>query len=131
MAEVCSLPAPQVMLTAPFPGTQQVYVDIKQVVALCSQTPFKCSIAASPERVRVVHAASTNQEAFLKEPYSFGSFLKELWPPTNRAHLGKKMWLQRRFAKLWLCLEFLFKLSQILCGCSQPMLAHQCVSKNY
>ena len=30
------------MHVAPFPGTQRVHVAIKQVVMLCSQTPFKC-----------------------------------------------------------------------------------------
>ena len=38
----------------PIFGTQWVYLAIKQVVALCSQTPFKCSIAGLPERVKVI-----------------------------------------------------------------------------
>ena len=37
------------MYIAPFLGTQQVYVAIKQIIACFSQTPFKCSIAAPPE----------------------------------------------------------------------------------
>ena len=49
-------------------GLQQAYVAIKQVVALCSQTPFKCSIAGPPERVRV-NASSTAQEATILKPH--------------------------------------------------------------
>ena len=50
MAEV-NLPL-LVMFTAPAPGMHQVYVLIKQVVALCSQTPLNCSIAGPPEKER-------------------------------------------------------------------------------
>ena len=44
MSEACSWPL-RAMLTAPFLGTQWVYVVIKQAVALCSQTPLKFSVA--------------------------------------------------------------------------------------
>ena len=50
------------MLTAPFLGTQPIYVAIMQVVVLCSQTLFKCSIAGPLEKVRV-HAGSMVQKA--------------------------------------------------------------------
>ena len=56
------------MLASPTPGMQQVYVTFRQLVALYSQTPFKCSLSGPPERDRAVLAATTIQEAFLKEP---------------------------------------------------------------
>ena len=52
----------EIYLSLYIPGTQWVYVVIKQLVALCSQTPCKCSVAEPPERTRAVHAASMNQE---------------------------------------------------------------------
>ena len=55
MVEACSLPL-RAMYIVPFLGTQWVYVAIKQVVALCSQTPFQSSVAGPPERVRAVCA---------------------------------------------------------------------------
>ena len=48
MVEACLLPL-RAMLIAPFSGTQQAYVAIEQVVALCSQNPLKYSIAGSPK----------------------------------------------------------------------------------
>lgn len=49
MAELRSVPALRVMLTAPAPGieleVQRVYVAIKQVITLCSQTTFKHSVS--------------------------------------------------------------------------------------
>ena len=58
------------MLTAPFLGTQPVYVAIKQVVTLCSEIPFKFSIARPPERVRVC-AGSTAEKAGFSKWHSF------------------------------------------------------------
>ena len=55
-------------------GLQQVYISIKQVVALCSRTPFKCSIARPPERVRV-DAGSKVQEAALPGSPSIAFYL--------------------------------------------------------
>ena len=55
--EACSLPL-RAMHIAPFLGTQQVYVAIKQAVTLCLQKTFKCSIA-EPESKPFVLA---NQE---------------------------------------------------------------------
>ena len=43
MVEACLLSL-RVMFIIPAPGTQQVYVAIKQFVACCSQTSFKCSV---------------------------------------------------------------------------------------
>ena len=92
MAEVHS-PSLPAMLITPAPGTQHVYVAIKQVVALCSQTP----LSAGPlERARVCAA-----------------IIQSLWK--NAA--TKKLCLT-----VLLCLEFLPKISQVLCGCSCPML---------
>ena len=62
MVEVCSLPL-QAMPTAPAPGMQRVYVAIKQLVALCSQIPLKCSIARPPKSSKALCATSTNQKA--------------------------------------------------------------------
>ena len=39
----------------PILGIDQVYVAIKQVVALCLQTPFKCSIAGPPQSLYWQH----------------------------------------------------------------------------
>ena len=55
------------MLTAPFSGTQHVYVAIKQVVALCSQTHLN---AWSPERTGV-RAGSMAQEAAFQNCMAF------------------------------------------------------------
>ena len=51
---------------SPILGIQLVYVAMKQVVALYSQTPFKCFIAKPPERVRV-HAHSMVQKAAISK----------------------------------------------------------------
>ena len=61
MAEA-HLPSLRTMYIAPFLGTQWVYVAIKQVVALCSQTPFKCFIAGPPEK-ELEPFVLVNQEA--------------------------------------------------------------------
>ena len=63
MVETCLRPM-RVKLTAPFLGTQQVYVIIKQVVALCSQTPLKCIIAGPPEKVRAICAGEPGKSCF-------------------------------------------------------------------
>ena len=52
------------MLTIPFLDTQPVYVVIKLVIALCSQTPFKYSIAGPPKRVRAIHAGKLGSHHF-------------------------------------------------------------------
>ena len=62
MVEVCSLPL-RAMLTTPAPGTQRVYVTIKQLVAFCSKPPFKCYVAVPPRRARAIGATSMNQQA--------------------------------------------------------------------
>ena len=62
MVEICSLPL-QAMLTTPAPGTQWVYVAIKQPVVCYSQISFKCSVTETSERVRTIHASIMNQEA--------------------------------------------------------------------
>ena len=59
---------------SPILGTQPVYVAIKQVVALCSQTPFKCSIAGPPERVRVC-VSSMAQKTDISKLWNFFSSL--------------------------------------------------------
>ena len=51
----------------PILGTQWDYAAIKQGVAVCSQTLFKCSIAIPLERVRV-HTGSMALEAWPRKP---------------------------------------------------------------
>ena len=70
MAEACLLPL-RVMHIVPFSGTHLVYVGIKQVVAVCSQTLFKYSIAGPPERVRALPAGEPGSHCFLKKQHSF------------------------------------------------------------
>ena len=122
----CSLPL-RAMYVAPFLGTQLVYVAIKQAIAVCSQNPFKCSVS---ERVRA-HAGSMAQEAAVSKCCAFFSataesgkpLLKEMW---HAAHKQQEVMLNFVLI-VCMCLEFLFKLSQVLHGCSQPTLACQFV----
>ena len=78
----------------PFLGTQQIYVSIKQVVALCSQTSLKCSVAGPPERVRVSLAGEPGSHTVFVSTSELGSLLlKELCLClflTNRVYLRKK-----------------------------------------
>ena len=62
MAEVC-LALLSAMFTTPAPGLLRIYVTIKQLVALCLQTPFKSFVAGLSERSRATGAFSINQEA--------------------------------------------------------------------
>lgn len=51
------------MLMAPYPGMQWIYVAIKQVIGLCSQTPVQWSTAGPSERTINVPVTSLNQKA--------------------------------------------------------------------
>ena len=51
------------MLMAPYPGMQWIYVAIKQVIGLCSQTSFQWSAAGPSERTINVPVTSMNQKA--------------------------------------------------------------------
>ena len=105
MVEVCSL-ALQARLTAPASGTQPVYAAIKQHVALCSQIPFKCSVAGL--------CCQYKPENLLKE---LASLLE-----VNKQRLSENILLPRSCDQLCsLGLEFLSKLSHFVCGCSCPM----------
>ena len=59
MEEVHLLPL-RVMHIAPFSGIQSVNVVIKQVVALCLQTPLKCSIAKPPQSLSLQHVPGSH-----------------------------------------------------------------------
>lgn len=51
------------MLTAPSPEMRkEVYVSIKQPVALCSQPLPKCSVAVPPRRARLICGVSKTQK---------------------------------------------------------------------
>ena len=110
MTELFNASESQVLV--PILGTQQVYVAIKQVVALYSQTPFKCSIARSPEKVRAICAGKPRSHHFktmqgffclfvcfvdiiVANAESGRSLLKEplhsCSPPANRPYLEKKI----------------------------------------
>ena len=70
------------MLAAPAPGTQWVYVTIKQLVSLSSQSPFKCSITGPPERARTIPCQHEPGSRLLKKPHC-------CLQPANRAYLKK------------------------------------------
>ena len=106
------------MVTILFSDTQWLYVAIKHVIALCSQTPFKCTIARPLKRVRTI-CASEHKTTVFKESAVFTpkveseNLLKEAhlcFPSANRV---------RSCGKLFLCLESLFKFSKVLHGFSR------------
>ena len=86
MVEACLLPL-RTMHVAPFSGTQWVYVAIKRISSLCSQTPLKCCVSEPLEIVRVVHdgeqgtnffkrgyivlTAKAESENLLREPHLY------------------------------------------------------------
>lgn len=110
MVEVCS-PCLWAMLTTSAPGAQWVYIAIKQLVALCSQNPFKCSVARPPKKARTFHATSMNQEAIFSK--SCTSTCGQQTEPIG------KVWASFSFGSymvsVWLCLFFLWTQFTFLC----------------
>ena len=111
----------------PFLGTQPVYVAIKQVVSLWSQTPFKCSVAGPRQSLYLAAwlrklQPFQNSIAFSATSESEKPLLKELCLcllMANRTQ-PRKFCYQAMFNSVLLYLGLLFKLSQVLCGFSQP-----------
>ena len=118
IVEVCYSPVLWAMLTAPAPVTQQVYVVINQFVTCCSQTPFKCSITG----------LMTDPEQFVQIAWTRKLTLKEatLLLAANKDRLSEIMCLPRShevvLTSVLLCLEFLLRLSQVICGVIAPHL---------
>ena len=67
MAEFYLLPALQAMLTAPAPGTQQVYVANKQLVTPAHKPHSSALLTGPSERSNATCATSTAMKLTLKE----------------------------------------------------------------